>query len=82
MQVKNPNESAFLTTFLTKFTAEFTMIFHIRARLFLTWVVLHVMMVTYIGGGYDGSVQAAAGEGETAAGKRKTAIWGKPVYNI
>lgn len=78
MQVKNPYESAFLT----KSAVEFTMIFHIRARLFLTWVVLHVMMVTYIGGGYDGSVQAAAGEGETAAGKRKTAIWGKPVYNI
>ena len=78
MQVKNPYESAFLT----KSAVEFTMIFHIRARLFLTWVVLHVMMVTYIGGGYGGSVQAAAGEGETAAGKRKTAIWGKPVYNI
>lgn len=78
MQVKNPNESAFLT----KFTVEFTMIFHIRARLFLTWVVLHVMMVTYIGGGYGGSVRAAADGGETAAGKRKTAIWGKPVYNI
>lgn len=78
MQVKNPNESAFLT----KFTAEFTMIFHIRARLFLTWVVLHVMMVTYIGGGYGGSVRAAEDGGGTAAGKRKTAIWGKPVYNI
>lgn len=78
MQVKNPYESAFLR----KSAVEFTMIFHIRARLFLTWVVLHVMMVTYIGGGYGGSVQAAADGGETAAGKRKTAIWGKPVYNI
>lgn len=56
MQVKNPYESAFLT----KSAVEFTMIFHIRARLFLTWVVLHVMMVTYIGRRDGGSGLPAA----------------------